>query len=78
MYAADARFVTPMLEENPDYREIFEDFTYYPNTVGAYPFTMMAIPHILSGEWFENQESFWDYNVNAFKNAPLFEGRLYL
>lgn len=70
--AADARFVTPMLEENPDYREIFEDFTYYPDTVGAYPFTMMAIPHILSGEWFENQEPFWDYNVNAFKNAPLF------
>lgn len=70
--AADARFVTPMLEENPDYREIFEDFTYYPNTVGAYPFTMMAIPHILSGEWFENEEPFWDYNVNAFKNAPLF------
>lgn len=71
--AVDARDFTKLLESKPEYQEIFEDFTYYPNTVGAYSFTMMSIPYILSGEWFENERPFEEYNANVYKTAKLFD-----
>lgn len=71
--AVDARNMTELLKENPEYEEIFEDFTYYPNTVGAYPFTMMSIPYIFSGQWFENEQPFEEYHANVYKNALLFD-----
>lgn len=70
--ATDAATLSGILEEQPEYRDIFQDFTYYANTLGAYPCTMCAIPQILSGEWFQNETGFDEYNVNVYKNAKLF------
>lgn len=47
--AADSREFSYLLEQNPEYRDIFADFTYYENTVGAYSCTRYAVPYILSG-----------------------------
>lgn len=57
------------LKNHPEYKEVFEDFTYYPDTVGAYPYTSRSIPFMLSGEWFENEEPFEDYIENVYKNS---------
>lgn len=70
--AVDARYFTKLLEENSKYQDVFQDFTYYPDTVGAYPFTQMSIPFLFSGEWFENKEPFEDYQVRVYKDAPFF------
>lgn len=51
---------------------LLEDFTYYPDTLGGYPFTRNAIPFILSGEWFENKEDFTDYISNSLANSKVF------
>lgn len=67
--AIDSETLYNMLETHPEYRETFEDFTYYPNTMGVYPFTMHSVPYILSGEWHENQVPFQEYNVNVYKNS---------
>ena len=43
---ADSREFTSLLEEHPEYREIFGDFTYFENTTGAYTLSLI---HILNG-----------------------------
>lgn len=57
--AVDSKtFDTLMETEEPGFRDVLEDFTYYPNTVGTYIFTKHAIPYMLHGQWYENQEDF--------------------
>lgn len=53
------------------YKDLFDDFTYYPDTLGAYGFTRDAIPYILSGVWNENEMSFKDYYNNALNESKL-------
>ncbi len=67
--AVDARTLTELLEVKPEYKNVFSDFTYYPDMVCAYPFTKHSIPYIFSGDWYENDEPFEEYHVNAYKNS---------
>lgn len=71
--ATDGCEFSQVLNSNPEYKEIFEDFTYYENTLGAYPHTKLSIPFILSGEWYENGESFTDYTEEITANSSLFD-----
>lgn len=71
--AVDSETWYNMLAEHPEYREIFEDFTYYPDTMAVYPFTKYSIPYMICGEWYENQVPFQEYNINAYKNSPFLE-----
>ena len=68
---ADSREFTSLLEEHPEYRDIFADFTYFENTMGTYTSTLNAIPFILSGEWYENDGSFQEYLDRVYRDAPL-------
>lgn len=68
--AVDGDEAERIIEEYPVYSEGFKDFTFFPNTLGAYPFTQYAIPFIFSGEWYENKEPFYDYKERAFSNSP--------
>ena len=52
----DSRTITELLDEHPEYSEVFRDFTYFENTVGAYSCTERSVPYILSGDWYENDE----------------------
>lgn len=70
---ADSREFSSLLEDHPEYREIFSDFTYYENMMGNYSCTMNAVAYMLSGEWFENQEPLQDYLNNVYRNSPLWE-----
>ncbi len=71
--AADARTMTAMLDTHPEYREMFADFTDYQNVLSGYPFTMHSIPFILSGEWYQNEEPFTDYEQRVYQSAELFD-----
>lgn len=70
--AVDATAFNELFNEHDEYGSVLSDFTYYQNTMSTYPYTQHSIPFILSGEWYENKTSFTDYNVNAYKNSPLF------
>ncbi len=61
------------LEKLGKTNELFKDFTYYPDTLTGYPFTRNAIPLILSGNWYENKESYTDYLSDVYDNSKLFE-----
>ena len=69
--AVDARTMNEIFEENPDYQDIFTDFTYFQNTLGVYPATRNSIPYILSGEWYENETEFREYEASAYADSPL-------
>lgn len=69
----DARVMNELMAENPDYDNIFEDFTYYTNTMSTYPYTTQSIPFILTGQWYENEQSYLNYNIEAYNNSPLFK-----
>lgn len=70
--AVDADCFSSLLEENPSWEEMLTDFTFFPDTMSAYPYTQLSIPFLLSGSWYEEQQSFVDYTTSAYSNSPLF------
>ncbi len=70
--AVDAKSFSEVIGSDEKYAKIFEDFTAYNNTVGAYPSTRESIPYILTGVWYENQEYFDEYEKKAYAQSPLF------
>lgn len=53
--------------------EIFKDFTYYPDTLSAYPFTRESIPYVLSGQWYEAETTFSEYYDSAMSNSKFID-----
>lgn len=68
----DARVMSKMMEEYPEYKELFEDFTFYTNTMSTYPYTSQSIPYIMTGQWYKNEQPYEDYYAEAMQNSPLF------
>lgn len=52
---------------------VFEDFTYYDNTLCAYPYTRYNLPFLLSGMWFENETSSDEYFQTVLTTSPFFD-----
>lgn len=72
--ATDATIFSEVLHENEEkYTDIFEDFTYYDNAMGAYPATIFSVPYILSGKWFEHQMPRKDYFKEVLTGSELFD-----
>lgn len=67
----DALEYDELIAESNDYE--LQDFTYYRNTVGAYPTTVGAVPFILTGMWYENDVIKDDYLKTAFDEAELYK-----
>lgn len=51
---------------------VFEDFTYYPDTLSAYGFTRDSVPYIFSGIWYEAKTTYAEHYLYAFDNSKLF------
>lgn len=73
MDALDGGAFSDMVVGNEEREEVFEDFTYYDNTVSAYPHTTYNVPFILSGMWFENQIDSDAYFQKVVTESPFFE-----
>lgn len=70
--ALDSKTFRKILDTHPEYNDTFKDFTYYPNTLAAYPFTEYSVPFILTGIWNENTEDFRTFETRAMDESPLF------
>ena len=68
--AVDSRTFNKIIQEKK-YSKILKDFTYYPDTMSAYPFTRDSIPFILSGIWNNNEEEFAKYYSQVLDNSEL-------
>ena len=71
--AMDSKTFREMMEtDHPEWKETFNDFTYYPNTLGVYPYTEYAVPFILTEQWYENNGDFRSFVTESMDNSPLF------
>ena len=55
--AVDATVFSDVLEHDQNLQNSLDGFTYYDNVMGSYPYTLRAVPFILSGIWREDYES---------------------
>ena len=53
------------------YESVFNDFTYYKDTMSTYVYTRESVPFILTGKWNYNKKNFNDYSTEAFDNSSL-------
>lgn len=67
----DSVYFKKALNSSEKYKYTFDDFTYYPDTLGAYPYTKNAVPFILSGIWNEYETAFREYSTNALNESKL-------
>lgn len=68
--AVDAECFWEVWEKHPEYEEAMADFTYYNNAMSGYAYTDHSLPLIISGEWYENKESYQDYIMRAYGDSP--------
>jgi len=57
--------------EYPDEVEFLDGFTFYRNTMSAYPTTRPNEPHILTGQAYRNERPFHDYQHDAYQTFHL-------
>jgi len=69
--AVDSMTFKQVLDDTEKYRDTFNDFTYFPDTLSGYPYTRNSIPFILSGQWYENEIDFEDYYNQAMNDSEL-------
>ncbi len=69
--AVDSVAFGQVLDRDPAYPAVFEDFTYFPNTVGGYPYSKCSIPLIITGQWYEAGQSFTEFERAALASAPV-------
>lgn len=70
----DTEYFKALLKEDYEtYSNIFENFTLYEDTLGAYPTTKGAMPYILTGKWYENEQPYTKYVQNAYENNDIYK-----
>lgn len=69
----EAEVFLELLEEDDIYADYFEDFTFFPDTVSAYPYTDYSVPFMIGGNWLEEPESLASYWRHAVDGSPLLE-----
>ena len=69
--AIDSKTMEKVIDENEEFKHVLDDFTYFPDTVGGYPFTRDSIPLILSGKWSENKTDFGTFYNEAMDESKL-------
>ncbi len=66
-----ADVVNEVLNESPELRDQFEGFTFFRNSVSAFPKTYASIPALLSGQAFDNSETLGEYLDSAYIDDSL-------
>lgn len=69
--AVSSKEFAKIVNNSEKYGDTFKDFTYFPDTLGAYAYTRNSIPYILSGVWYENEKEFDKYYNDAMEESKL-------
>lgn len=70
--AVDSKVFERELQKS-EYKDMFKDFTYYPDTLSMFVFTRDSIPYMLSGIPNLNETDYLTYYNNAMDNSPFIE-----
>ena len=70
----DAQYFTELLEKHPVLKtEILSNFTYYPDTVAGATRTVLAMPYILTGQAYTDENGYENYIEKSFSSAKLYK-----
>lgn len=69
--AVDGATFNYLVNDSGHNQKVFEDFTFYNNMMGAYPFTDRAVPFVFSGKWYENTEPYEAWYKSSFEESRL-------
>lgn len=58
-----------IINERPKFKDVFQGFTYFRNTTAQYSKTYGAIPALLTGHWYENEQPVQNFLSQAFKDS---------
>lgn len=72
--AFDAAVFEEFLHDNHEIIASFKDFTYYPDTISSFGFTMYSLPEILTGKYFDPSiEKYPDFLNRAWKDNSFYK-----
>ncbi|MDG2071442.1 MAG: sulfatase-like hydrolase/transferase [Pseudomonadales bacterium] len=69
--AVQADVVNELLSSDSVLKQQFPGFTFYRNTVGAFPKTYASVPAILSGRTFDNSEPLPEFILKSYLDSSL-------
>ncbi len=62
-----------IIDEDPEYGDMFDGFTYYRNNVGGFPTTYLSVMYILSGKLYDNSVPISQFlnNTSLYSSLPI-------
>ena len=60
-----------VLNEKKAYNDIFDGFSYFPDTVSSFPYTFLSIPSILTGQNYKNDQPTQNFIKNSYSQESL-------
>lgn len=73
----DSGLFNEVISADESYKSPFDGFTYYPDTLGCFNSTDLALPEIMTGVAYKNQENYADYMIQNLSSNPLYERMLH-
>lgn len=70
--ACDNTYIPRIMDEDPDALSALDGFTWLSDYAGSYSKTKMGFPYLLTGEWYENDETVDDYIARCYTATPLY------
>lgn len=69
----DSKAFYKKLNADDDFKDMLNDFTYYPDTMSGHLYTAESIPLILTGEFYQNEAPITEWSTEAYKKSYLFD-----
>ena len=67
---ADSKTFDEIIKKN-NKEELFKDFTYFPDTLGAYPYTRESIPYLFGGKYIKEGMPLNNWIIKSFNESKL-------
>ncbi len=64
-------FFDELINKDVRYKDIFDGFTYFRNTLGGFPLTYMSVPLILTGQYYDNSIPAQEFIKNVFSTNSI-------
>lgn len=66
-------FIEELLENEPEFLKPLDGFTYFSNSTGMYPSTKGAMPFILTGQKYYNEQPYTEYVQEAYTKTDYYK-----
>ena len=71
--ACDLTYLPQIRDTDPEALKAFDGFTYFADYAGSYSKTKMGLVYLLTGEWYNNDETIEGYIDRAYDNVALYD-----